>query len=302
MVTPPIAHSSGTVPVPLPPPEPVRIASFNTAAFLGVKKAVADVQRVAQTGADVIALQEMSSFDRRQAVRAALVDCATCVYGIYVAPGGPVPAGTPILYRRDRFWLLEAGSVKVTDAVRVGSRGAGPEVIRPKYVNWVRLKDMKTRRQVYVLNNHTVPTVQAPGGGPNSNTARLTIYRKHMKGLLAVAGQLRSRGGAVVVTGDFNVNYRTDRVVGYRWFPYAALHTLNVRASFELLGEPALGTHILPSGFDMRLIDYVSVMDHRVISALGQQILVGLNSDHRPMVVDLGLKYKRKFYAPTPPA
>lgn len=280
----------------MPPPAVTRIASFNTASFLSTRAAVRDIKAVANSPVDILALQEMSSPERRDAVRAALVDCDGCVFDMFVPAGGAVPAGTPILYRRDRFWVIESGSVQVTEETYVGPRGAGPSTIRPKYVNWLRLRDRLTRRQVYVLNNHTVPTVQAPDGGPNDNKERLAIYRRHMAGLTALVTQLSDTGGAMFVTGDFNVNYRKDRVVATSFFPYAALGRVAVHASYEHTWEPEIGTHILPSGFDMRLIDYVSILDRRPVEPLGNHVIRGLNSDHRPIVAKVALRYQAKFY------
>jgi exonuclease III len=301
----PAAHSlptltradTGDEPTTMPPPAPVRVATFNTASFQRVRPAVRDIKQVAALGTEVITLQEMSSGKRRAAVQAALVDCETCVYAMYVAPGGPVPAGTPILYRKDRFTLRAAGSVKVTDATYVGPKGAGPSTIRPKFVNWVRLKDQLTKRQLYVLNNHTVPTVQAADGGPNGNTARLRIYRKHMAGLTALVRQLRAdKQAPMFVTGDFNVNFRTDRVVAASIFPYATLGLVSGHASYELLGEPEEGTHVLPSGFDKRLIDQVYVIAGGAVVPTAQQILTDVSSDHRPMILETGLSYKPRLY------
>jgi endonuclease/exonuclease/phosphatase family metal-dependent hydrolase len=281
----------------MPAPEPLRIVSFNTAAFLSVGAAVRDVRAVADRGVDVIALQEMASAKRRAAVRAALVDCETCVFEMFAPTNsGAVSAGTPILYRSDRFWLLASGSVQVTKATYVGPRGAGPSTIRPKFVNWVRLRDRLTRRQVYVLNNHTVPSVQARNGGPNANKARLRVYRKHMSGLKALIVQSQQTGGTIFVTGDFNVNYRKDRIVAASMFPYRSLSDVAVRASYQRLGEPRTGTHILPSGNDERLIDYVFIRDHRAVTPVRQEIITGVSSDHRPILVEVGLAYRPRFF------
>lgn len=294
----PAAHglTSGLRTGTVPPPEPVQVATFNTASFQSVRGAVHDIGQIVAQGADIIALQEMSSGTRRAAVSAAFVSCETCVYDMYVAPGGAVPAGTPILYRKDRFTLQASGSVQVTEATYVGPRGAGPSTIRPKYVNWVRLRDQLTTRQVYVLNNHTVPSVQAPSGGPNDNTARLRIYRKHMNGLKALVTELlAAKRAPMFVVGDFNVNFRTDRVVASPIFPYVNMGQVSGHASYELLGEPEEGTHVLPSGFDKRLIDQVYLIS-RGVQPDAQQILEDVSSDHRPVIVEAGLPYKPRFY------
>lgn len=287
------AHATGSRRTDPPPTAALRVVSFNTAASLRTKAAVADVTAIAETGADVIALQEMASVERRTAVRTALVGCETCVYEMY-EPLGAGPASTPILYRIDRFTLVDAGSVQVVKATYVGPRGAGPSTLQPRYVNWLKLKDSITGRQVFVLNNHAVASVQAKDGGANSNKKRLMMYRKHMVGLASLVTQLRRTGGTMFVTGDFNVNFRKDRIVATPIFPYVEMGQVGVHASYERLGEPATGTHVLPSGYDLRLIDYVSILNHKAVLPVSQEIIRGLKSDHRPILVEVAVKYRRQ--------
>lgn len=266
----------------------VRIATFNTGAGLSTDRAVSDINRLAGRGPHVIALQEMGSPSRREAVRAALVDCSNCPYEAYFPVGAPANA-TPILYRWEKFRFEGAGSKQVTERTYVGPSGAGPSWIRAKYVNYVQLRDRTTGQVAYVLNNHAVPSVQAKDGGSNGNTRRLGIYRKHMEGLKTLVSSFRASGAAVFVTGDLNVNYRKDRIVRDRIFPFYNMKQVATRASYWHLGEPARGTHVLPSGNSTRLIDYVYITKHPAVTAVGQNVLLGYNSDHRPVLVDVTL-------------
>jgi endonuclease/exonuclease/phosphatase (EEP) superfamily protein YafD len=157
-----------------------------------------------------------------------------------------------------------------------------------KYVVRVRLLDNLTGRTIWILNNHFVPTVQDGSGGRNDNRRRTRLYAQHMAGLQAVIDKVRTEegGGQIFVTGDFNVNYRKDKVVQDPIFPYAGLGTRHMRSSYYKLGEPATGTHVLGNGFDKRLIDYVLYRPNRRVIATGQRIVTGMNSDHRPLIVD----------------
>lgn len=267
----------------------VRIATLNTAATLKTRKAVRDVVDLAGTGADVLALQEMGSRIRRNAVTEALVDCSLCAYDAYM-PGPAVEGSTPILFRWDTFRLVESGSRQVSPATYVGPRGAGPSTIRAKYVNFVKLRERATGRTLYVLNNHAVPTVQASSGGPNRRLpARLRLYRQHMNGLKALVSSFQADGSAVFVVGDLNVNYRKDRIVQARLFPFVKMGEVGLDASHAALGEPDLGTHVLPNGHDLRLIDYVFYPRHPAVEPLSQSVLTGYRSDHRPLTVDFRL-------------
>jgi endonuclease/exonuclease/phosphatase (EEP) superfamily protein YafD len=262
----------------------VRVATYNTSSQVSLGQAVADVARLADE-ADIVTLQEMSSLKRRNAVRASLVDCSMCPFEAHI-PQEAVQGGTPILYRWDKFRVEASGTTKVSDATYVGPKGAGPSTLRAKYVNWVQLRDRVTGRDVYVLNNHAVPSVQAKGGAPNRKMkARLKLYRQHMAGLRTLISEFRSGGGVVFVTGDLNVNFRTDRKVQAKMFPYSQMKALGLRASFDSLGQPSGGTHVLRSGFATRLIDYVYASTSAPgVTPVNQRILYGYSSDHRPVV------------------
>lgn len=275
---------------------PLRIVSFNTAATLGAGKAMADLRTVLAQQPDVVALQEMSSWQRRERVIDRVI-CGengvdggapvptTCDYAGWV----PIPAvqgGLPILWRKDKFRLMGHDWVRVAPETYVGARGAGPTVMHAKYVVRVRLKDLATGRNVWILNTHFVPTVQKSSGGRNDNTRRTALYARHMTALKTMVTDLRTRG-LVFVTGDFNVNYRNDKVARDPIFPYVALGSVGLTPTFGSIGEPATGTHVLGNGFDKRLIDYVH---HRTtprrLEVVGHRILKGLSSDHRPLVAD----------------
>ncbi|HEX4976761.1 MAG TPA: fibronectin type III domain-containing protein, partial [Nocardioides sp.] len=265
------------------------IATYNVHTDVTVAAAQADIAKLVNAGADVIGLQEMGSRERRDAVRAALVDCETCVLDAYMPLFGP-EASTPILYRSDKFTLEGSGSHKVSEATYVGDQGAGPSTLKAKFVNWVSLRHLASGRLVHVLNNHAVPSVQAPDGGPNWKLPeRLQLYRQHMAGLRMLIQYFSAEGDPVFVTGDFNVNYRKDRVVRASMFPYVQLGGLDTRASWYTLGEPATGTHVLPDGFDKRLIDYVFHRTNPAVTLRTQAILRGYASDHRPVLTSYQL-------------
>ncbi len=262
----------------------VRISTYNIEHGLSAEAAVADVQDLA-ADSDIVTLQEMSSGTRRRGVVETLLNCTMCPFEGYL-PTPAVPGGTPILYRWERFRLEGTGTVQVSEDTFVGPAGAGPSTLRARYINLVRLRERATGRSLYVLNNHAVPTVQGRGGGPNDNhPARLALYGQHMSGLTSLVSELKADGSLVFVTGDFNVNYRRDRVIKAPLFPYARLGALGVGASYEALGEPALGTHGLGRGRAGRLIDYVWYLRHDAVTPVAQRVLSGYESDHRPLVV-----------------
>jgi len=269
---------------------PVRIVTYNTKYGRSPTSVVADLQRLSAAQADVIGLQEMGSRTLRETVRAQFVECSTCTYDA-VMPDTPEQNATPILYKRSKFDLLSTGTRKVSNTTYVGPSGAGPSTMKAKFVNWVQLRHRIKGQVMYVLNSHAVPSVQAGGGGRDTNhSARLRLYGQHMSGLKSVVTELGTSGAMIFSTGDFNVNYRRDSVVRDPLFPYYNMNQVNVHASYDYLGMPLTGTHSLGRGNDTRLIDYVYSLAHVAVTAKSQEILQGYGSDHRPVLVRYAIR------------
>lgn len=266
------------------------VATYNVRHRIAGRTTAADVTKLARRGLDIISLQEMGSRTKRDAVLDAVVDCRRCGYDAYM-PSRSAMAAVPILYRRDTFRLLDSGTEPVSRRTFVGSSGAGPRFISAKYVNWVKLRELRTGRVVYVLNSHAVASVQGKRGlATHKRSARLSLYRRHMVVLQRLVEEFQQRRVTILVTGDLNVNYRRDRVMQDPRFPYARLGKVGLEASYEALGEPRRGTHDRGRGRDDRLIDYVYHSPWRKFRPTDQQILMGFSSDHRPLQVTYALR------------
>jgi Endonuclease/Exonuclease/phosphatase family len=290
--SPAVAAKGGKTKARTPVTSTVQITTYNAAAATKTETAVADIVRLAAVS-DVMALQEMGSAKRRSAVAESLVNCETCSFDAYM-PLPAVPGSTPILWNSERFRFKSSGTRQVSKDTFVGKAGAGPSTMRAKYINYVLLKDRQTKRNFYVLNNHAVPSVQGDGGRANRKyPKRLALYRQHMDGLKELVAELQANGRSVFVTGDLNVNYRRDRIVQDRLFPYYNLGRVGLQASHAALGEPMIGTHSLGSG--SRLIDYVFYPRDKAVVPLTQEVLTGYSSDHRPLTVGFELISVRKF-------
>ena len=62
--------------------------------------------------------------------------------------------------------------------------GASGTSIGPKHLQWVQLRDRRTRAVFFEVNHHIVPTIES-GGHPNGKTKRLALYRQQMKVMLS---------------------------------------------------------------------------------------------------------------------
>ena len=269
------------------------VATFNAEARQSPARTMRSLTKLLDSEADIVALQEMSSGKKRKLVRERFLDCRRCDWDAFM-PRPAVPGETPLLFRSRHFSLEASGTRQVTKDTYVGRTGAGPSTMRAKYVNWVRLRDLRSGRAVHVVNNHTVPSVQGKGGGPNyALPKRLKLYKKHMAGVQRLVRLMIKRypWSLVFVVGDLNVNYRRDRIVTPSIFPYRRMGNVGLRASYLALGEPRRGTHVLDSGNDNRLIDQVYFKPRRSLDPSGQRIMTGLASDHRPLLVTFKVKY-----------
>ncbi len=257
------------------------VATYNVHYQSTPAETVSDLTKIAAAGADIIGLQEMGTRDKRDAVREQLVDCSTCQFDAFMTDLGAQNA-TPILYRWSEFRLESTGSRQVSEATYVGPSGAGPSTVKAKFINYVELRHRATGQVVYVLNNHAVASVQGSDGGRDlSHPERLQLYLQHMEGLQGLITELSATGAAVLVTGDFNVNYRKDHIVQDTLFPYDRMRQVDTAASWETLGMPKLGTH----GDGDRLIDYVFYRRNTPVLPQSQRILDQCTSDHRPVLV-----------------
>jgi endonuclease/exonuclease/phosphatase family metal-dependent hydrolase len=112
------------------------------------KQIVYDV--LADNAADVIGLQEAKTSQLRQ-IRQALPS-----YGVYSAGRNDGVAGgesCPILYRKSRFFLAEAGTFWFSDTPSVpGTKDWGN--LPPRICSWARLIEKSTGSGFYVYNLH----------------------------------------------------------------------------------------------------------------------------------------------------
>lgn len=259
----------------------IRVVTLNTEYPQPDRAALADVKRLVDARIPVIALQETMGKARRTAIAARFVDCSTCVYDGYLAQRNTEGA-TPILWNSRRFALVDSGNEQVTEDWYVGPAGAGPSTFQEKFITWVQLRDRATGRSFFVLNTHFIPSVQGAGGYPNTKLpARLEHFQQHMSALQALVTTFRETGLPVLVTGDFNVNFRRDKVIRPEMFPYASLDAVGARATFAAVGEPGYGSHV--GGDGKRLIDYVAYTLGPRLSPVRNGVMLGFNSDHRPV-------------------
>ena len=231
---------------------------------------------------DVIGLQEFGPSSQRDSLKHVVKTCASCGYAMYM-PSLDDGGNTPIVWKKARFKLLGTGHLQAYDGPQKVEDGAGGTQATAKHVIWVYLQERKSGKKFYFMNTHLIPTVESNGHPITSKPRRLALYKKHINALASKANTLRKRA-PVLITGDFNVNYRRDKVVKASMFPYATLGKVSIWANWRYLGMPKEGTH------DKRLIDYVFASRQSHVVPTKQKILPTYGSDHHALQVTFRLK------------
>lgn len=262
-----------------PAPETTRIGSFNihydaageeSWPWRARRKAVCDL--ILAEAPDIVGLQEVTSWDAHQILPSVQIqDLAEMLPEYALAGASPrdsIFSSNPILYRKDKYELLETGVIYFKrDPLeppeepmrRIGTR----------FSRWARFRDLETGRRLVVANAHYHHL-----NGVNRMRASRVLVRR----LPSVAGD-----DPFVIVGDLNAFVRSSCV---RW----------LRRELELedaLGDIRDGTFHGPSGRPpWPRIDHIFVPSGTLVirSWISYVRPEGvLPSDHYPVFADVRL-------------
>lgn len=180
-----------------------------------------------------------------------------------------------LIWNKQRFTALKTGTSSVLGKNAYGANTSN------KWINWVLLRDDATGRQFYFLHTHLTAEAEA-GGNPSPKKPEQKNYRHHMNDLVNQIKKFTTPGVDVIVTGDFNVNYRLDHTVSY--FPRLALNAINMRSGWERLDlagiDPKSGSVVASN----RIVDYVFTPDDPTLKPVSASIGAhSYSSDHYPV-------------------
>ncbi len=190
--------------------QPVDIScmSFNVLCYApdedgfadATERAPAVIEFLKEQNCDIMGLQEVCDyegynwipgdriFDWHDAITSALsdeyawratIDEAETSFG-----GGYPSAGLLILYRKDRFELLESGAKDYEQSSRNSF----------SYYQWVKLRDKQNKKVIYVTNTHFTP----------SNISNANEVRLSQAGELADFWENTVKDKPLLATGDYN--------------------------------------------------------------------------------------------------
>lgn len=242
--------------------------------------------------AQIVGLQEFHNDVKRRYVRDKLL-CSSCAYTGYVQNydyDGSSAASVGIIWNKASFSTVSKGYQKVSDRITGINDSTGTNMaVSAKWIAWVKLKEKVTGKQFYLLNTHTVASVESEGM-PNTNTVRLANHLKHMDTLTTLVKKFQAENIPVFVTGDFNVNYRYDVEKKYVDFPYARMGALGIRSGWDHLNLAGIDPTQATQGSTARIIDYVFSWSRPDVSY--DTVAIGSNrygSDHNPVYLGLTL-------------
>lgn len=251
-----------------------------------------------QSSVDVISLQESHLASFRQTLKNRFL-CETCTMtGIDFGTiptnakpyknNGSLPSSLPIMWKRTKFDLENYGAYTVIAGYYKDEHG---DKVSPKWITWAQLKDAASGQSFYVVNTHTVSSAEALGAPQKNQKKRNTIYTQHMDMLQRVIKN-NFQDLPILLTGDFNVNYRYDSTVKYKNYPYARMTTSGLVSNWSFAEQ----TDTLPSGgtrnvSDTRLIDYVWLkQDYGATFGATSIHTNSYGSDHFPVFATINIK------------
>ncbi len=256
-----------------PPEEPVRVVTFNIRfdnpgdgvdAWANRRDWVISI--IDSLDPDIVGLQE--------ALHGQVLDLESALpgfdrYGVGRDDGANAGEFSPVLVRRDRFDLLEQGTLWLSERPdSAGSRGW--DAALPRIATWLRLRDSGSR-ELLVVNTH----FDHVGSEARIHSAELLVDRFNPH---------RSET-PVIVMGDFNA---VDTTTAYGILSGSGLE--DAWAAAGRVGPADTFTGFEPSDRTGPRIDYVFVSDRwDVLSAEALDVVrEGRHpSDHRPVVADL---------------
>lgn len=229
---------------------PINLVQANISKDQSYAKFTSDVAAVYEQNPDIITFNEV--------YRRSDADLTRKGYSIFRTPG--IRKGwAPVVWRDDKWTMTDSGTVKISDTAE-GQRG----LVGVRYANWVTLVN-PDGLTVSVIAAHIAPNSGA--------TASLLV--PSLKKLNKTALALRE-SGPVILAGDFNMGYYSDR------YQPQYLAGAGLKSTFDMMGR-SFPTHRRGGA-----IDYVflSPVDNFYLE---DTYPVLMKSDHRMVVAKLHL-------------
>lgn len=255
-------------------PVAVRIGTYNTQASRSIAEFRAGVTALADR-VDVFGLQEVNGMDKQKQVLDPMVPEG---WSLYRKKPGRL---TPVLWRTDRFRLVDARNAKISEARWLGHEAKGLEPYEgPRFVAVVRLEDQLSGERLSVINVHLLSSATRVGRPWPGRPKRYALY---VDGLVHLAQLVKDeeQWGQVFVLGDYNAGYVPDVKWHRKKMPYRTFKRIGMRSMWA--------TEVPDNGLGTRhdaLIDQV----YSRLKADSAKVQFDIkHSDHRPAIATYSL-------------
>ena len=165
---------------------------------------------------------------------------------------------TGILYKKNRFTLLESGRFWYSETPEVPSNG-WDETGFKRFCVWGKFKDAKTQKEFYLFKNHM----------PLADNAR----KKACEMLVQAVSDMIKDATPAFCMGDFNADPSAEEIV-------SITKSGVLKDSYREVSDPKGALYTFPS--KKTRIDYIFVKDVEVLST---RTIASTLSDHYPVVI-----------------
>lgn len=86
---------------------------------------------------------------------------------------------------------------------------------------------------------------------------RKATYKEYMDTLISKLNELKGANIPIFVTGDFNIDFRKDRVVKDSMFPYRRLGAIGFRSNWDVLNLSGVGSTQGTTSYGSIIFDYI---------------------------------------------
>lgn len=245
---------------------------------------------------DIMGMQEVHKVSHHSTIKSKLT-CDSCSYkGVFLGKSEDAVTSTsnPIVWNKSKFTKpsgTSSGYKKVCSYTGPFKDNTSDDHFSAKYYNWVKLKNNATGGFVYVINTHTVASIESKGSPIVDNKERIACFNKHMDAMTAQIQTFKNTGSPVFVLGDMNINYRQDIVVKSPTFPVARLGALEMKAAWEISNLAGIPENMGSQSANNRIIDYIYILQNSKVAQTAADISTErYGSDHSPVTSTINLK------------
>lgn len=220
------------------------------------------LRQLGEINPDLIGFQE-ATMEQYSDLTEALTDYDS----VFLARDGQSAEGTPVLYKKQRFELVNKGSYYLNEHPETPGKGWDAMCLR--VASYATLKDRQTGKQFTYFNTHLDHV------GENAR----------VNGIKLMVDKMRACGGSMILSGDFNVFEGSET-----YNLAASMLTDSKTVAKTVKAGPTFHNYGSPDYADYPCIDYIFVSSDIAVSSYtvyNKREEDGFASDHYALYADI---------------